>query len=108
VHVLNQDVPPFFEEHNASITTVLSGNGREFRGREDRHPYELFPRPESIERPAAGHAVLKATATLNACIEPLLDEHSRIKGRRNMNGGTPYQVFIGGLSEMKIENKKTA
>ncbi len=49
VHVLNNDVRPFFEAHNAKITTVLSDNGREFCGRKDRHPYELFLQLEEIE-----------------------------------------------------------
>ena len=49
VHVLNNDVLPFFEAHNAKITTVLSDNGREFCGRKDRHPYELFLQLEEIE-----------------------------------------------------------
>lgn len=30
VHVLNEDVLPFFEEHFAGIKTILSDNGREF------------------------------------------------------------------------------
>ncbi len=42
VHLLNTDVLPTFEQHKARITTILSDNGREFCGRPDRHPYELF------------------------------------------------------------------
>lgn len=49
VHVLNEDVLPFFEKHNAQITTVLSDNSREFCGRADQHPYELFLQLEGIE-----------------------------------------------------------
>jgi len=49
VHVLNEDVLPFFEEHNARISTILSDNGREFCGRPDNHPYELFLQLEEIE-----------------------------------------------------------
>jgi transposase InsO family protein len=33
----------------APIDVVLSDNGREFRGRPDRHPYELFLQLEEIE-----------------------------------------------------------
>lgn len=36
-------------EHRTKIATVLSDNGREFRGRPDRHPYELFQQLEEIE-----------------------------------------------------------
>src|SRR5690554_4044532 len=49
VHVLNNDVLPFFEAHNAKVSTVLSDNGREFCGRKDQHPYELFLQLEEIE-----------------------------------------------------------
>ena len=42
VQVMNNDVLPFFEEHRVRAKTVLSDNGREFCGRRDRHPYELF------------------------------------------------------------------
>jgi len=38
VQLLNNDVLPAFEAHRAKIDAVLSDNGREFCGREDRHP----------------------------------------------------------------------
>ncbi len=46
---MNNDVLPTFEAHGAVITTVLSDNGRDFPGREDRHPYEGFLQLEGIE-----------------------------------------------------------
>jgi hypothetical protein len=49
VHVMNNYVLPTFEAHDATIATVLSDNGREFCGRSDRHPYELFLQLEEIE-----------------------------------------------------------
>ena len=49
VHLMNNDVLPTFEAHGARIATVLSDNGREFCGRPDRHPYELFLQLEEIE-----------------------------------------------------------
>ena len=49
VHVLNNDVLPFFEEHTVKIETILTDNGREFCGRPDSHPYELFLQLEEIE-----------------------------------------------------------
>ena len=42
IHVMNNDVLPTFEAHEARISTVLSDNGREYCGRPDRHPFELF------------------------------------------------------------------
>ena len=49
VQILNNRVLPFFEEHGVMVETILSDNGREFRGREDQHPYELFLQLEEIE-----------------------------------------------------------
>ncbi len=40
VQILNSHVLPLFEEHGVKIQTVLSDNGREYCGREDRHPYQ--------------------------------------------------------------------
>lgn len=49
VHLLNESVLPFFEEHDVPVVTILSDNGREFCGRPDKHPYELFLQLEGIE-----------------------------------------------------------
>ena len=42
VHVLNNDVLPHFEQHGVRIETLLSDNDREYCGRPDQHPFELF------------------------------------------------------------------
>ncbi len=49
VHVLNNDVMPFFKSHNARISAVLSDNGREFCGRKIYPPYEPSFQLEEIE-----------------------------------------------------------
>ena len=49
VQLINNDVLPTFDAHRTKIDAVLSDNGREFCGREDRHPYELFLQLEDIE-----------------------------------------------------------
>jgi transposase InsO family protein len=49
VHLVNNDVIPAFERYAAKIDTVLSDNGREFCGRPDQHPYELFLQHKEIE-----------------------------------------------------------
>jgi transposase-like protein len=56
VHLMNNDVLPTFEAAGAKIDTVLSDNGREFCGREDRHPYELFLQPARRHRAQANPA----------------------------------------------------
>ena len=126
VHVLNEDVLPFFEEHNASITTILSDNGREFCGRPDQHPYEIFLQLEGIEHRTTKVRRPQSNGFVERLHRTLLDEHFRIMGRtkwyesveemqkdletylqhynhkrthqgRNMKGRVPYKVFIAGL-----------
>ncbi|MBM3492381.1 MAG: transposase family protein, partial [Alphaproteobacteria bacterium] len=82
VHLMNTDVLPTFDQHVAKIETVLSDNGREFCGRPDRHPYELFlqlgevvHRTTRVKRPQSNGIVERLHRTL-------LDEHFRVEGRR--------------------------
>jgi transposase InsO family protein len=134
VHVLNEDVLPFFEQHEAQINTILSDNGREYCGRPERHPYELFLQLEGIEHRTTRVRRPPSNGFVERLHKTLLDEHFRIKGRqkwyealgemqkdldvylhyynhdrahqgRNMNGRTPYQVFKEGLPITQIEEK---
>ena len=82
VHLMTGDVLPSFEDAGARIDVVLSDNGREFCGRPDRHPHELFLQLEAIEhrttkvkRPQSNGIVERLHCTL-------LDEHFRVEGRR--------------------------
>ena len=133
VHVLNEDVLPFFEEHDARITTILSDNGREFCGRPDYHPYELFLQLEGIEHRTTKVRRPQSNGFVERLHRTLLDEHFRIMGRtkwyenieemrkdleaylkhynherthqgRNMSGRTPYQAFIDGLPKNEISD----
>ncbi len=135
VHVLNEDVLPFFERHGAGITTVLSDNGREYCGRPDRHPYELFLQLEGIEHRTTRVRRPQSNGFVERFHRTLLDEHFRIEGRkkwydtveemqkdldrylkyynnerahqgRNMNGRTPYKAFVDGLPKTKREEVK--
>jgi len=134
VHVLNEDVLPFFEEHNAVVTTILSDNGREFCGRPDNHPYELFLQLERIEHRTTKVRRPQSNGFVERLHRTLLDEHFRIMGRtkwyesveemqkdlevylhhynherthqgRNMSGRTPYTVFIDGLPKNEKQVK---
>lgn len=126
VHVLNEDVLPFFDQHNATIDTILSDNGREFCGRPDRHPYELFLQLEGIEHRTTRVRRPQSNGFIERFHRTLLDEHLRVKGRttwyesltemqkdldeylviyntkrahqgRGMNGKTPLKAFVSGL-----------
>jgi transposase InsO family protein len=127
VHHLNNDVLPTFEAANAKIETVLSDNGREFCGRPDKHPYELFLQLEEIEHRTTRVKRPQSNGIVERFHRTLLDEHFRVEGRktwfetveemqavldayldtynrlrphqgRGMNGRTPAMAFTEGLS----------
>ena len=135
VSLLNNDVLPFFEKHNASVTTILSDNGREFCGRPDRHPYELFLQLEGIEHRTTKVRRPQSNGFVERLHQTLLNEHFRVMGRkkfyesvdemqkdletylvtyntkrphqgRNMNGMTPEQAFNKGLKKRQKDEKK--
>lgn len=135
VHVLNNDVLPFFEAHGANIHTVLSDNGREFCGRPDQHPYELFLQLEGIEHRTTRVRRPQSNGFLERFHRTLLDEHLRIAGRttwyeeletlqadlekwlhhynrerahqgRLMEGRTPYTMFVSGIENRPQEDEK--
>jgi transposase InsO family protein len=133
VHLLNTDVLPTFEQHKARITTILSDNGREFCGRPDQHPYELFLQLEDIEHRTTRVKRPQSNGFVERLHRTLLDEHFRVMGRkkwyetieemqtdldaylvtyntrrphqgRAMKGRTPQKAFTDGLP--KKENAK--
>lgn len=130
VQVLNNEVLPFFDAHGIQVKTVLSDNGREFCGRPDRHPCELFLQLEEIEHRTTKVRRPQSNGFIERFHRTLLDEHLRIMGRtkwyegveemqqdldgfldtynrkrphrgRGMGGKTPYQVFKAGLKTAK-------
>ena len=137
VHVLNEDVLPFFEQHEVPVKTILSDNGREFCGRPDRHPYELFLQLEDIEHRTTRVRRPQSNGFVERLHRTLLDEHFRIKGRlkwyesveemqkdldeyllvyntkrphqgRGMNGRTPLQAFMEGLGQKDKTTSRAA
>lgn len=134
VHLLNEDVLPFFDQHGAKVTTILSDNGREFCGRPDRHPYELFLQLEGIEHRTTKVRRPQSNGFVERLHRTLLDEHFRIQGRkkwyetvdqmqqdldaylkryntershqgRNMKGRTPSRAFTDGLPKTEKQVK---
>lgn len=82
VHLLNNDVLPTFEVHSVAVKTVLSDNGREFCGRPDKHPYELFLQLEGIEHRKTRVKRPQSNGIVERLHRTLLDEHFRVEGRR--------------------------
>lgn len=129
VQTLNNEVLPFFEEHGVKIETVLTDNGREYCGRPDQHPFELFLQLEDIEHRTTRVRRPQSNGYVERLHRTLLDEHFRVAGRtkfyesvqemqndldiylekynttrahqgRNMNGRTPIQAFIEGINPL--------
>ena len=132
VQTLNNFVLPFFEEHNAKVKTLLTDNGREYCGREDQHPFELFLQLEEIEHRTTKVRRPQSNGFVERMHRTLLDEHFRVAGRttfyesveqmqkdldvyldyyntqrahqgRNMDGRTPYKVFIEGIPQSELQ-----
>jgi len=82
VQLLNNDVLPMFDEHGTKVVAVLSDNGREFCGREDQHPYELFLQLEEIEHRRTRVKRPQSNGIVERLHRTLLDEHFRVEGRR--------------------------
>jgi transposase InsO family protein len=137
VQTLNNHVLPTFEEHDAKVDAVLSDNGREFCGRMDRHPYELFLQLEGIEHKRTRVARPQSNGIVERLHRTLLDEHFRVEGRRTwfetvaemqtsldgylesyntrrphqgrgMNGRTPLRAFTDGIPNAKQKENNTA
>ena len=116
---------------------ALSDNGREFCGRPDRHPYELFLQLEEIEHRTTRVRRPQSNGFVERLHRTLLDEHFRIKGRqkwyesaeemqkdlaeylagyntkrphqgRGMNGRTPFQAFGDGLDRKDHSGSRAA
>lgn len=123
VQTLNNFVLPFFDEHRIQVKTLLTDNGREYCGRSDKHPFELFLQMENIEHRTTKVRRPQSNGFVERLHRTLLDEHFRIKGRekfyesieqmqkdldeyfkfyntkrthqgRNMNGQTPEKMFL--------------
>ena len=72
---MNADVLPTFEEHGGKVETVLSDNGREFCGRPDQHPYELFLQLEDIDHRTTWVKRPQSNGIVERFHRTVLDEH---------------------------------
>ena len=111
---------------------TTTDNGREYCGREDQHPFELFLQLEEIEHRTTKVRRPQSNGFVERMHRTLLDEHFRVAGRttfyesveqmqndlavyldyyntqrahqgRNMDGRTPYQVFIEGIPQSELQ-----
>jgi transposase InsO family protein len=122
---LNDQVLPFFEEHDIPVLRVLTDRGTEYCGRDDRHPYQIFlglneidhsrtkvkhPQTNGIcERfhQTCGNEFYKITfrkkiyrelETLQADLDAFLEHYNneRTHQGKRCQGRTPMQTFLDG------------
>lgn len=125
--LLNDKALPFFDEHGIAVLRVLTDNGREYRGRLDKHPYELFLHLNGMEhtrtkirRPQTNGSVERLNQTIQEefykvafrkklystmeDIQADLDDfmatynHDRTNQGKYCQGRTPFETFLDGLS----------
>jgi transposase InsO family protein len=79
--LLFERVLPFYEDLGVPVGAVLTDNGREYCGREDRHPYELLLQIEEIEHRTTRIRSPRTNGFVERMNRTLLDECFRIAGR---------------------------
>ena len=119
---------------NPNVRKILD-TIREFRGRPDRHPYELLLQLEQIEYRATKVRRPQSNGIVERLHRTLLDELFRVEGRRtwfetidemqtaldaymvayntrrphqgrNMNGRAPQKAFADGIAQTGQNNQK--
>lgn len=71
----------FYDALGVPVQAVLTDNGREFRGRAERHPYELLLALHDIEHRRTRIRSPRTNGFVERMNRTLLDECFRIKGR---------------------------
>ena len=106
------------EAHATKVQTILSDNGREYCGRPEKHPYELFLQLEEIEHRTLleEHLWTKGGTTWYETVEEMqkdLDGYietyntRRLRRGCGMEGRTPYEVFKAGIpTKPSTRNRK--
>jgi transposase InsO family protein len=79
--LLYDRVLPFYEALGVKVQAVLTDNGREFCGRADNHPYELFLQLEDVEHRTTRVRSPRTNGFVERMNRTLLDECFRVAGR---------------------------
>lgn len=82
--ILNDQVMPFFEDHNIPILRVLTDRGTEYCGSPDKHPYQLYLQLNDIEHTKTK---VKSPQTNGICErfhQTVLNEFYRVTFRKKL------------------------
>lgn len=131
VALLHEKVVPFFDEQGLALKTVLTDCGREYVGRPDQHPFELYAGAMSIEhrttRPASPftngfverfHQTLKneffakvfrekwytSLEELQKDLDGFLERYNKDRSHSGYRcqGRTPFQTFLDVVKEKQV------
>jgi transposase InsO family protein len=90
--LLNDQVLPFYEEHQVALQRVLTDRGTEFCGTHDRHEYELYLAVENIDHSRTKAKSPQTNGICERVHKTMLDEFYRIAFRKKIYDNiTPLQ-----------------
>ncbi|MDM8000891.1 MAG: IS481 family transposase, partial [Dehalococcoidia bacterium] len=83
---LNDQVLPFFEEHNVPVLRMLTDRGSEYCGRLDSHPYELFLELNEIEHTRTKARHPQTNGIVERLHKTMLTEFYQVTFRKKIYG----------------------
>lgn len=84
--ILNDRVLPFFAKERIAINAVLTDNGKEYKGKEGEHPYELFLALSDIEHRFTKVGTPRTNGFVERFNRTVLDEFFREAFRKKFYG----------------------
>src|SRR5262249_22937632 len=82
--LMNDQVVPFFEEHEIVVSRVLTDRGTEFCGKPEHHEYELYLAIENIDHTRTKARSPQTNGICERFHKTLLDEFYRIAFRKKL------------------------
>jgi len=95
--ILNDRILPFFSKEGITINAVLTDNGKEYRGKEGMHPYELFLALNDIDHRFTKVGTPRTNGFVERFNRTVLDEFFREAFRKK---------FYGSLDELQADLDK--
>jgi len=82
--LLNDQVVPFFEEHQVPLSRMLTDRGTEYCGSPDSHEYELYLAVENIDHTRTKVKSPQTNGIVERLHKTLLTEFSRLTFRKKI------------------------
>ena len=95
---LNDQVLPFFEEHDIPVLRVLTDRGTEYCGRDDRHPYRSVWVSMKLTTAGPRPGIPRPLAFANAFTKPVATNFIRVLFGKRFTGSLAHCRLIWMLS----------